>query len=1085
MAGPNEIVVTFSPAGDEDVLGAIKKVTRHVSDLKRIASTPIDLDIVKGSMDPASFQRLVDTVNQAKEATKGLGKETAKAGQEAAKAAKEAQKFAESMANMGKGKTIDNSGLTAAAFSKGAGGISPNVQSSLSSLKKVNEEIGRIRQLASTPIELKIFKTSLPTADYEKLKESVLRARKEVEQMNKEIGSGKVKAQGLGESLGFVGRIIAAMAIRRLAHEVFSMADAFTNLQNKLKATVKEDSIGFISKEIFNIAQESRTSIESITTAFSRTTRSVKALGKSQTEVLQFTSTLAKAIQLGGSSAVESSNAMIQLSQGMGSGALRGDELRSVLEQLPIVAELIADKMGVPISALRELGAAGKITTDVIFDAINDRTEEIDAKMKTMALTVKQAWTQLINQATMSSEKLGGVMSMFAKVIQLVTNNFEAFALVVGSIVAGVVLGTLASQIVSIVTALKAMTVALAAGTGGLSLIIPAIAATAGILIPLVSQINIVSDSTVTFGDLWVATWQEIKSSFQDNSVADGIKTVEVAMEGIDQTTRKAILGLASMIDLLTSFGPTALVKAGVAWATDTKYFSMVEDKVKKILDRTDENSAADATDRELNVAKQILAEDMAGDTGPNTVISKKEKAGRKEAGKTWDSIMKEAMFSEEASKLDDLEEKIQTRLHKALESLKPSLKKTAKDFNAEISKLGNDLLAVKLDVDNKFILNPEAQIKEQDAIKKKIAGLKAQFGLYDEQRKKLEQIIRTELTREDEEKKRLQRLKEERKALEEYSTKYKKFAEDQKKLVKDFYEDRVERKISQDKEMESVAGTLDPMQALYKRMEQLQEFKKFAQDHGMSDWAKMAADQIDQVTFAIVTGGDHIKTFQDQLDGIFGPGGTLIKGFADATANAIVMSSSLKDLKSAIKDVLNSVEKQALSALIQLPLNMGIGALEKALKGPTASKAFTAGGSNGVRSVSAAEAASWGMSSGGYTGNAPTDAVAGFVHGQEYVLNADATRKIGRQNLDMMNKGMVPVAPTASAPAPTNITVNNNAPGVDVQTREISPGQIEIMIAKGIRDQAPRVVAGQINDPNSMISRGLQKNLESSRRRV
>src|SRR5690606_27493226 len=203
-----------------------------------------------------------------------------------------------------------------------------------------------------------------------------------------------------------------------------------------------------------------------------------------------------------------------------------------------------------------------------------------------------------------------------------------------------------------------------------------------------------------------------------------------------------------------------------------------------------------------------------------------------------------------------------------------------------------------------------------------------------------------------------------------------------------------------------------------------------------------------------------------------------------DAAANANVMSNSLGDLRQALVDVLNSVQKQAMSALIQLPMNLAIGGLTNSITGGLGPTAL---GSSGVRQVGAAEAAGWnlggtpGFASGGYTGNMGTNQVAGLVHGQEFVLNAEATRRMGRQNLEMINKGATPVSGGA---APV-ININNNAAGVQVEANQVSPGQIEVMISKAIRDQTGRVVAGQINDPNSMVSRSLQKNISSDRRRV
>ncbi len=114
-----EILISFQPKGDEDVLAAIKTVTRHVGDLKKIAKAPIDLSIVKSAMRPEDFNRLKAVIDRAKEATRDLGKE-------AIKAAKEQERLAASLNKMNSSKSgpiggsVGNSMLTPANFSAGA-----------------------------------------------------------------------------------------------------------------------------------------------------------------------------------------------------------------------------------------------------------------------------------------------------------------------------------------------------------------------------------------------------------------------------------------------------------------------------------------------------------------------------------------------------------------------------------------------------------------------------------------------------------------------------------------------------------------------------------------------------------------------------------------------------------------------------------------------------------------------------------------------------------------------------------------------------------------------------------------------------
>lgn len=1012
-----DIFVNFASKGDEEVLEAVRKVSRHVGDLKRIAKTPIDLKIAKSSMAAEDFNRVKRTVLSAKDATKDWAKETEKLWREQQKLASAAERAARATQSVSMGGIIGSMG----GGGRGGGGAPFPLGNPMA---------------APDP---KAFST------------------KAVDAMKRSLGDLGDKAKHAGFQLGFVTRIIAAMGIRAAVREVFQLADAYTTLQNKLRITVGADSLGFISKEIFKIAQDSRMSLDSVATAFSRTTRSVKALGKSQHEVLVFTDALSKAIAVGGSTSVEASNAMIQLSQGMGSGALRGDELRSVLEQLPVVAELIADKMGVPIASLRKLGSEGRITTDVIFDAISGKSEELTAKMKTMQLTVGQAWTMLKNQATMSSVAMQGVMNSLANTIQFVTNHFDGFitaALMLGS-------GSGAFMAVKGLMALKdaflALRVAMLAHP--ILTIAGTITVITAALIPLIAQLRISESSMVTFGDVWSSTWDQIKEDLTGNTMSDGIKEVDGAMVGLAESTKLWFLSTAAGVDAFTSMIPIiSQIKGMLAWATDSNSLTMFTDKTQQIIDRVDQDANFRETERLINENKNLLAEDMGMDGG----ISEE------------DRLMKE--FDKEREGLLAYAEVLKDK-----ESKGGSKNPSGKTFDELMQDLvkERDKASIKTDLSDNSIASRIALewLDAVDKLEDKIAnGLTpAQAELI--QKTIEEKVIYDEMLKAQEKIQKIaeERAKAERKALEDYSERYKKFAAEQKKLALDFQEARADREVAKADKFKGIAASIDPNVAYLERMQDLQNFKKFAEENHLGNWAKKAQEEIEKLKESMRWENTHFETFADQMKSIFGPGGTLVKGFADAAANALVMGSSLGDLRKALVDVLNSVQKQAISSLIQLPMNLAIGALTNSITGGNAGAAATAGALKGSGLDSGK-----GFASGGYTGSMGTDDVAGIVHGQEFVLSAEATRRMGRQNLENINKGGTPV--TASSQPVINI--HNNA-GVQVEAHSVSPGQVEVMITKAIQAQTGRYVASQINDPNSIVSRSLQKNMNTDRRRV
>lgn len=1101
MSDEKTIIVTFAPKGDEDVLGAIKKVTRHVDDLKRIAKTPIDLDIVKGSMDPQSFQRLVDTVNKAKEATAGLGKETAKAGQEAAKAAKEAQKFAESMANMGKGKTIDNSRLTGSNFATGAGGVSPAVQSSLAGLKKVDDEIRRIKQLASTPIELKLYRSSLGDAEYNKMSAAVMNARKQVAEMGAQVAKTEPKVKSFGESIGFVGRIIAAMAIRNAIHEIYEMANAYTAFQNKIKTVLKDQSdLNFITKDLISIAQRSRSSMEAVGTVFTRTSRAVESLGKSQFQTLKFTETLTKAVAVGGSTSIEAKNAMIQLSQGMSSGTLKGDELRSVLEQLPIVAQLIADKMGVTVGQLRKLGSEGKLTTDVVFDAIIGATDKINRQFEKMNPTMEQIVGVIKDKFMVAIGQSTGLVGSLTKALEFLSNNFDVAykaAEALATVMATFMTGRLITLIASI-------------GTGWLG--VAAAVTTAVVAVTAFSdKIAMSDDGVMKLNRATEAFTTTLKKDF-----GEWVRAVEIIIDKIAGLPVKFSFSLDKMVDRLatiqdmlrTMARPDMLIKGlagnkeALKWAGRTQR----EVRAQRAAAIGDQKDAfwQQQKDREAKFNAMIKG-NLPNMDGSTPTTSKKE--GTKESGKTFEELIREATFQEGVSRLDDLEEKIRERLHRMTESLKPSIKAALDDMGGDKQIAALNKAFNKEHSKEKYLLDPVRMEQDKKRLDQQIAGIRAGNSHLIKQAELLEETVRIEMTRDFYAKEKVKQEKEAEKLLEENLKKMKAQEEAARKLTLERQKHLVSEVKAKREREEALADELDPTRGTTRKIQELEAFIKEYKD--FPEWTERARYQVDLLNESLATNGATLD-FISQYKSIWGQGGTMVKGFSDIAAKVLVMNLSLRETKNLFRDLATTLQQQALSALFQLGINSAIGALGNVINpspgalpggvtGPNGkpttidvvgsynSSDYNLGNAGidtnaGISSADAAarlDAMGMGHAAGGYTGNYGTDQIAGVVHGQEYVLNADATRRMGRENLDTINKGGAIAAPKMEP----KVSVHNYA-GVQVETG-VSAGEVQIMITKAMKEKMPQVMAQSINNPSSPVSRSLSKNLTSERRRI
>lgn len=197
-----------------------------------------------------------------------------------------------------------------------------------------------------------------------------------------------------GRLTGAFAGLGAVLGVR----EVVRLADSWQLARNRLTALLSSQrEATSVQAQLLRISNETRVGFEGTADAFARLALGARELGVSNEELLQVTKTLNQAIIVSGASSAEANAAMIQLAQGIASGTLRGDELRSVLEQLPIVARLIAREMGVTIGELRELGSQGAITADVVLSAFRSGAKEIDDAFSRTRLTVGQAFTVLGN----------------------------------------------------------------------------------------------------------------------------------------------------------------------------------------------------------------------------------------------------------------------------------------------------------------------------------------------------------------------------------------------------------------------------------------------------------------------------------------------------------------------------------------------------------------------------------------------------------------------------------------------------------------------------------------------------------------
>lgn len=246
------------------------------------------------------------------------------------------------------------------------------------------------------------------------------------------------------QSFLLLRRVIGATLTIAAIRQVSRYTDEWTLLNNRLRlVTDSQQELTTVQGEIIDLARQTRIPLTSAAELFSRVARSSEELGESQRALLDVTRTVNQAIQISGATTQEAAAGTIQFAQGLASGALRGDELRSVLEQLPRLARALADGLDVSIGELRELGSEGELTAERVIGALQGQAPEIQREFEQITPTIGSALSALgtslrelfgrINDVTGVSRGISGVLISVANSInESVTPGFLRLAEAVG-----------------------------------------------------------------------------------------------------------------------------------------------------------------------------------------------------------------------------------------------------------------------------------------------------------------------------------------------------------------------------------------------------------------------------------------------------------------------------------------------------------------------------------------------------------------------------------------------------------------------------------------------------------------------------
>jgi tape measure domain-containing protein len=278
--------------------------------------------------------------------------------------------------------------------------------------------------------------------------------------MNKNIATSLT--QSLARPLAAIGSGLAVRAVK-------GYADAWLDAGNKIAAAGSVAGRQGRSLEGINeIARRTRSSFTDTVDLYARVLRSSADVAKSEEEVARVTETVAKAFKAGGATAQEASAGIIQFGQALGSSLLAGDELRSIRENAPLLAKAIAEEFKTTVGGLKELGAAGELTSERVFKAVLAGQKKIETAFATTRSTISDAITAVNNAMTeyvgQSDASLGASRRLIAGLTAL-ADNFDKVAdttLALAGIIAGALIGRSLAVMIAKVPAASAAILALA-----------------------------------------------------------------------------------------------------------------------------------------------------------------------------------------------------------------------------------------------------------------------------------------------------------------------------------------------------------------------------------------------------------------------------------------------------------------------------------------------------------------------------------------------------------------------------------------------------------------------------------------------
>lgn len=258
-------------------------------------------------------------------------------------------------------------------------------------------------------------------------------AKRDLRQVEASLGRIDDATRSVGRTLkSTFSNIGAAAGLAGLVYGLKSAVDEYQQIENKIAlVTGRTKELVSAQMQVFKLAADTRSSVSATAGLYSSMARALRSSQVGTVKVLEATKAIQEAVIVSGASEASASAAIMQLNQGLSAGALRGEELNSVMEQTPRIAQAIADSLKVSTGQLRILGEQGKLTSNVVFSAILAQAQNINKEFQAMAPTIGQSTNLLtdgIKQFVSQFDKGLGLSASLSKYMQSTAKYVSAAA---------------------------------------------------------------------------------------------------------------------------------------------------------------------------------------------------------------------------------------------------------------------------------------------------------------------------------------------------------------------------------------------------------------------------------------------------------------------------------------------------------------------------------------------------------------------------------------------------------------------------------------------------------------------------------